>query len=167
MSTELDVPRTTNLVLIPRLTAVELEAKNQKIPKVNPDLPTEEMKSPQPQSEVHPTRKAQRTIFRDTVSSLRHARQVPEGNRDPGYHSSTIPFGTLPGQPASSNLPHRPPSPKLSYNSQHVPPATFPPLDHYNLQRQFYPLVPSQNPMLVPQVQQNQVNWAPIPQASC
>ena len=92
MSTELDVPRTTNLVLIPRLTAVELEAKNQKIPKVNPDLPTEEMKSPQPQSEVHPTRKAQRTIFRDTVSSLRHARQVPEGNRDPGYHSSTIPF---------------------------------------------------------------------------
>ena len=68
---------------------------------------------------------------------------------------------------ANQLLPHRPPSPKLSYHSQHVPPATFPPLDHYNLQRQFYPHVPSQNPMLVPQVQQNQVNWAPIPQASC
>ena len=69
-----------------------------------------------------------------------------------------------------SNQPHPPPrpaSPKQYYQPLQVPPTNFPSFDPYSHQRQYLPQAPSLNPMLLPQFQPTQVNWGPIPQASC
>ena len=125
MSTELDVPMTTNLVLLPRLTAVELKVKNQKN--------SESQSRPTYGRDEIPTATERSTS--NTKSSEDHfleIRSLLQGMQDK-FHKEietlkvdiTLQRSLLKHNQANQLLPHRPPSPKLSYHPQHVPQPPF------------------------------------------